>query len=152
MIITNIDINDLESIFSIQESVFKEEPLLTGLEYFKHITSRDDLKVYFEKYDFLKAVDDDGSISGLICASENNNTLYIMAVVVKKEKRNKGIGRKLVFAVEHIYSGIRLEIQTPETMPKNSAFYESMGYSIYKKENNANGEQIITFAKLIEAH
>ena len=59
-------------IFSIQESVFKEEPLLTGLEYFKHITSRDDLKVYFEKYDFLKAVDDDGSISGLICASENN--------------------------------------------------------------------------------
>ena len=31
MIITNIDINDLESIFSIQESVFKEEPLLTGL-------------------------------------------------------------------------------------------------------------------------
>ena len=25
-------------------------------------------------------------------------------------------------------------------------------FSIYKKENNANGEQIITFAKLIEAH
>ena len=62
MIITNIDINDLESIFSIQESVFKEEPLLTGLEYFKHVTSRDDLKVYFEKYDFITVCEDGKSV------------------------------------------------------------------------------------------
>ena len=77
MIITNVDNNDLESIFSIQESVFKEEPLLTGLDYFKQVASLDDLKDCFEKYDFLKAVDDDGSITGLICAKENNNTVSI---------------------------------------------------------------------------
>ena len=152
MIITNVDNNDLESIFSLQECVFKEEPLLTGLDYFNQVTSLDDLKACFEKYDFLKAVDDDGSISGLICAKENNHTVSIMAVMVKKERRNKGIGRKLVFAVEHLYSGIRCEIQTPDTMPKNIAFYESMGYSVCKKENNTKGEQIITFEKWREIH
>ena len=152
MKITNVDNNDLECIFSIQESVFKEEPLLTGLDYFKQVTSLDDLKACFEKYDFLKAVDDDGSITGFICAKENNNTVSIIAVMVKKERRNKGIGRKLVFAVEHLYSGIHCEIQTPETMPKNTAFYESMGYSICKKENYTIGEQIITFEKLSEIH
>lgn len=152
MIITNVDSNDLESFFSIQESVFKEEPLLTGLGYFKQITSLNDLKACFEKYDFLKAVDDDGSITGFICAQENNNKVFIMAVMVKKERRSKGIGRKLVFAIEHLYSGICCEIQIPDTMLKNTAFYEQMGYSICKKENNTKGEQIITFEKLREIH
>lgn len=152
MIITNVDSNDLECFFSIQESVFKEEPLLTELDYFKQITSLNDLKACFEKYDFLKAVDDDGSITGFICAQENNNKVSIMAVMVKKERRSKGIGRKLIFAIEHLYSGIRCEIKTPDTILKNTAFYERIGYSICKKENNTKGEQIITFEKLREIH
>ena len=152
MTITNVDNNDLESFFSIQESILKEEPLLTGLEFFKQVTSLNDLKACFEKYDFLKAVDDDGSITGFICAQENDNKVSIMAVMVKKERRSKGIGRKLVFAVEHLYSSIRCEIQIPDTMPKNTAFYERMGYSICKKENKAKGDQIITFEKLREIH
>lgn len=152
MTITNVDNNDLESFFSIQESILKEEPLLTGLDYFKQVTSFNDLKACFEKYDFLKAVNDDGSITGFICAQENNNKVSIMAVMVKKERRSKGIGRKLVFAVEHLYSGIRCEIQTLDTMPKNTAFCERMGYRICKRENNAKGEQIITFEKFREIH
>lgn len=152
MIITNLETSDLESIFAIQESVFQEEPLLTGLDYFNQVTSIKDLEKCFEKYEFLKAVDDDGTISGLICAKEENNFVSILAVMVKKERRNKGIGRKLVFAVEHLYSGIRCEIQTPNTMPKNIAFYESMGYSACRQQNNTKGEQIITFEKLREIH
>ena len=152
MIITNVETSDLESILAIQESVFQEEPLLTGLDYFNQVTSIKDLEKCFEKYEFLKAVDDDGTISGLICAKEESNFVSILAVMVKKERRNKGIGRELVFAVEHLYSGIRCEIQTPNTMPKNIAFYESMGYSACRHQNNTKGEQIITFEKLREIH
>ena len=73
-----------------------------------------------------------------------------MAVIVKKEKRNKGIGRKLVFAMEHLYPHIRCEIHTPNSMPKNIAFYESMGY-VKCRQREIEGKEIIsTFEKLRE--
>ena len=55
MIITNVDNNDLESIFSLQECVFKEEPLLTGLDYFNQVTSLDDLTKIVERYRSIDA-------------------------------------------------------------------------------------------------
>ena len=51
MIITNVETSDLESILAIQESVFQEEPLLTGLDYFNQVTSIKDLEKCFEKYE-----------------------------------------------------------------------------------------------------
>ena len=60
MIITNVDECDLETIFSLQGAVFQDEPLLTNLAYFKEVITLDDLKKSYEKYDFLKAVEDDG--------------------------------------------------------------------------------------------
>lgn len=150
MIITNVDEYDLENIFQLQGTVFKEEPLLTHLDYFKEVISLDDLSKCFNKYDFLKAVEDDGSISGIICGYEEHDTVSILAVIVKKEKRNKGIGRKLVFAMEHLYPHIRCEIHTPNSMPKNIAFYESMGY-VKCRQREIEGKEIIsTFEKLRE--
>ena len=90
MIITNVETSDLESILAIQESVFQEEPLLTGLDYFNQVTSIKDLEKCFEKYEFLKAVDDDGTISGLICAKEESNFVSILAVMVKKKDVIRG--------------------------------------------------------------
>ena len=150
MIITNVEENDLETIFLMQTEVFKDEPLLTNLGYFNEVVTLEDLKKSYEKYDFLKAVEDDGSISGIICGYENSNTVSILAVIVRKEKRNKGIGRKLVFAMEHLYPNIRCEIQTPNSMPKNIAFYESMGYVKCRQEKISNNEIISTFEKLRE--
>lgn len=150
MIITNVEENDLETIFSMQAEVFQDEPLLTNLGYFNEVLTLEDLKKSYEKYDFLKAVEDDGSISGIICGYENSNTVSILAVIVRKEKRNKGIGRKLVFAMEHLYPNIRCEIQTPNSMPKNIAFYESMGYVKCRQEKISNNEVISTFEKLRE--
>ncbi len=147
MIITNVEENDLETIFLMQAEVFKDEPLLTNLGYFNEVVTLEDLKKSYEKYDFLKAVEDDGSISGIICGYENSNTVSILAVIVRKEKRNKGIGRKLVFAMEHLYPNIRCEIQTPNSMPKNIAFYESMGYVKCRQEKISNNEIISTFEK-----
>lgn len=150
MIITNVDECDLEIIFDLQGAVFQDEPLLTNLAYFKEVITLDDLKKSYEKYDFLKAVEDDGSISGIICGYETNNTVSILAVIVRKERRNKGIGRKLVFAMEHLYPNIRCEIQSPNSMPKNIAFYESMGYVKCRQEKLSNNEIISTFEKLRE--
>lgn len=150
MIITNVDEYDLENVFQLQGAVFQEEPLLTHLDYFKEVISLDDLSKCFNKYDFLKAVEDDGSISGIICGYENNDTVSILAVMVKKEKRNKGIGRKLVFAMEHLYPNIRCEIHTPNSMPKNIAFYESMGYVKCRQKEIDGSEIISTFEKLRE--
>ncbi len=152
MIITNVDNNDLEHIINIQEAIFQEEPLLAKLDYCKHTSSLQDLKVSLEKYDFLKAIDNDGSIAGFICADKKDSTVLILAIMVKKERRNKGIGRKLVFAIEHLYLGIHCKIQTPGTIPKNIAFYESMGYSVCRKDDNTNKGQVITFEKLRDIH
>ncbi len=150
MIITNVELNDLEDIFNLQGTIFKEEPLLTYLPYFNDVITLEDLQNSYNKYDFLKAVEEDGSISGVICGYESNNTINILAVIVKKEKRNKGIGRKLVFAIEHLYPNVRSEIQTPNSMPKNTAFYESMGYVKCKQLELDNHEIISTFEKLRE--
>lgn len=150
MIITNVDESDLETIFSLMDTIFIDEPLLTNLEYFKEIATFEGIKESYKKNDFLKAVEDDGSISGIICGCEENNTVYILAVLVKKERRNKGIGRKLVFAMEHLYPNIRCEIQSLNSMPKNIAFYESMGYVKCRQEKIANNEVICTFEKLRE--
>ncbi len=150
MIITNVERSDLENIYKLQETVFNEEPLLAHLAYFHKFSTLDDLYTSYEKYDFLKAVEDDGSISGIICGYEELDTVHIIAVIVKKERRNKGIGRKLVFSMEHLYPNIRSEIQTPVSMPKNTAFYESMGYVKCKQIKLPNNEIIYTFEKLKE--
>lgn len=150
MIITNVDECDLEAIFSLQGAVFQDEPLLKNLAYFKEVVTIEDLKKSYKKYDFLKAVEDDGSISGIICGREEKDTVSILAVVVKKERRNKGIGRKLVFAMEHLYPNIRCEIQSLNSMPKNIAFYESMGYVKCRQDKISSNEIVSTFEKLRE--
>ncbi len=150
MIITNVEKSDLEAVAKLQEAVFEEEPLLTNLPYFKDVRTLEDLNSSYEKYDFLKAVEEDGTISGIICGYEESNTVYLMAVIVKKEKRNKGIGKKLVFSMEHLYPNVRSEIQTPNSMPKNTAFYESMGYLKCRQEEIGHHEIISTFEKLRE--
>ena len=58
MIITNVELNDLEDIFNLQGTIFKEEPLLTYLPYFNDVITLEDLQNSYNKYDFLKAVEE----------------------------------------------------------------------------------------------
>ena len=55
MIITNVELNDLEDIFNLQGTIFKEEPLLTYLPYFNDVITLEDLQNSYNNFPFYSS-------------------------------------------------------------------------------------------------
>jgi len=81
----------------------------------------------------LKAVKD-GKIIGSVRAYEKENTVYIGKLIVLPEYQNKGIGKRLLQAVEDEFRGRRYELFTGEKSEKNLRLYEKCGYTRFKRE------------------
>ena len=81
--------------------------------------------------DFCFAAEDNGRIVGVITGRAYYNEIHIGDLIVGKECRRDGIGRKLVMAVEDAFSGKDYEkialttfgFQAPE-------FYKKLGYEL----------------------
>ncbi|MDE7168626.1 MAG: GNAT family N-acetyltransferase [Mucispirillum sp.] len=147
MIITNASIDDLDSVTEIYRNALEHDAHLHAPEIIAF--NMDKLKKDIQTGDFLKAMDANGDVAGFICGKKEADTLVIEYVVVREADRNGGIGRKLIFALEHLYIGARsVVITTPSNNPKNTAFYESMGYVKLKEEPSEHGYPVVFFEKL----
>lgn len=141
MIITNAEENDYETLKSILKDVAEEE---------EHNKNMPLYTVNFNsnEYDVLKALDKHGDITGFLVAKPYNDYVDILGAIVLKNNRNKGIGKRLFFAIEHLYPKSTFVIKTPMSIPKNIAFYESLGYSESKSSHNKCEDGILCFEKL----
>ena len=125
---------DLNDILDLQKLAYKSEaeiyndfsipPLIQTLEDSEHEA----------KESIILKVVEDGLILGSVRAYEKDGTCYIGRLIVHPEYQNKGIGKKLMKAVERCFDGVRYELFTGHLSEKNLALYEKLGYKRFREE------------------
>ena len=127
--------NDLQEILALQYIAYQSEARLfnsTDIPPLKQTI--DEVRNEFYKGSFLKAIDESGNIIGSIRAYEKDNTVYIGKLMVQPNMQKKGLGTKLLLAMEKQYPNKRYELFTSTKSISNIRLYEKLGYKIFRKE------------------
>ncbi len=99
------------------------------------------------KSSIILKVIEDRKIVGSVRAVEKEGICYIGRLIVHPEYRNKGIGKKLMEAIEKCFKGLRFELFTGHLSEKNLRFYQSLGYREFKTEEVKAGLSFIYLEK-----
>lgn len=94
----------------------------------------------------LKSVEE-GKIIGSVRAFEKDGTCYIGRVIVHPDFQNRGIGKKLVTAIEENFKGTRYELFTGILDEKNLAFYAKLGYQRFRTERVSDRLSLVYLEK-----
>lgn len=130
-------ISDAEEILSLQKLAYQSEaeiyndfnipPLVQTLEEIKK-----DFGIQF----LLKAVMDEKIIAS-VRAHTKEGTCYIGRLIVHPDFQNQGIGTKLMYEIEKIFSTCqRFELFTGARSERNLYLYQKLGYKIFKTAKN----------------
>jgi dTDP-4-amino-4,6-dideoxy-D-galactose acyltransferase len=75
------------------------------------------------------------NIEGFVTVKKNMNYAQIGLIAVKPNSHGKGIGKKLIQAVENqLKDGLKLIVATQETNTGACKFYENLGFRLEKNE------------------
>lgn len=148
MIIQSAEHTDLSEILKLQKLCYHENavryndfsipPLMQTLS---------EIEEELKTNTVLK-ISDNKNIIGSIRAYENKGTCFIGRVIVHPKYQNKGIGKKLMLAIEEKYSMCnRYELFTGFQVSKNLYFYTSIGYKTFKEDTITNNVTIVYLEK-----
>ena len=71
-----------------------------------------------------------GEIVGLIRAvGDTSSILYIQDIIVRSDRRRRGIGSQLLHAMDQLYPDVYQKILLTDHQPDRIAFYEKCGFS-----------------------
>ena len=136
--------DDLPKILQLQRAAFRPvaeafrdkdiEPLTATL---------DDLEREFDAGIFLKAVLVD-EIIGSIRAHAEGSTVHVGKLIVHPKFQHRGLGRKLLAAIERHCPAERCELFTDSRNRRNLALYERAGYRKFS-ERQVNDELMFAY-------
>lgn len=126
---------DLEEILALQKLAYQSEALICNDFNIPPLTQTiEGIGEDFRNQAILKAVMDD-RIIGSIRAYEKDGTCFIGRVIVHPDCQNRGVGRKLMLAVEDVFPQCRkFSLFTGKNSVKNLYFYGSLGYKQVREE------------------
>ncbi len=126
---------DLQKILELQYLAYQSEAKLFGNMDIPPLKQTIE-EVYdeFEKGTILKAIDENGDIIGSVRAYQDGVTVYIGKLMVHPKMQKKGIGTKLLLAVENEFPNCRYELFTSTKSISNIRLYKKLGYRIFKEE------------------
>lgn len=122
-------LKDAESILALQKLAYKQEAELHNDFDIPPLTqSLDELLTDFEHKTVLK-VELDGQLVASGQVSLENGCAFIGRMAVKPEYQGKGIGSRLMAALESVFpNATRFELFTGEKSQRNLDMYERRGY------------------------
>ena len=127
--------HDLEQILLLQKKAYLSEAvLLNDFDIAPLHQTLSQLIIEFEEGVILKAVDSEkkdrilGSIRGIL----REKTLHIGKLMVEPDFQNRGIGQKLLLAIEALFPDARYELFTSNRSDKNLMLYHKNGYLSFK--------------------
>ncbi len=142
---------DLEKILQLQYLAYQSEAKLFDDPDIPPLKQTiEDVTDEFDKGIILKATDENGNIVGSVRAYSENKSAYISKLMVHPENQGKGIGTKLLCAIEKEFSCNRYELFTSTKSIGNIKLYERLGYKIFKTEQITEELQFVYMEKYAE--
>ncbi len=139
---------DLEEILELQKLAFQSQAVLYNDYSIPPLTQTiEQLREEAKETVILKMVED-RKIVGAVRAFEKNGTCYIGKLIVHPGYQNKGLGKRLMEAIEKCFKNMRYELFTGYMDLKNLSFYEKLGYKKFKTVKINEKLELIYFEKL----
>ena len=147
LIITKAECHDLSDILKLQYEAYQSEAVLyNDFSIQPLMQTLEQIVQEHRGSTFLKAVDD-GKIIGSVRAHAKLDTVYINKLIVLPAYQNRGLGKRLLRAIEQEFPGKRYELFTGAKSAKNLTLYEKSGYVRYKEEQKSPGLVLIYLEK-----
>lgn len=138
---------DLAEILALQKLAYRSEAeIYNNYTIPPLVQTLKELKEEAEGSIILKVVED-RQIVGSVRAYEKDGPCHIGRLVVHPDYRERGIGKKLMIAVEKCFNGVRYELFTGHLSAKNLALYEKLGYKSFKAEKINDDLQFVYLEK-----
>lgn len=146
--IENASKSDLEQILALQKEAYTAEAKLYGDYSLPPLTqSYEEIEEDFRKQLFLKAVND-GNLIGSVRAFDKEGICYIGRLIIDSKYQNRGLGSKLLQAIEARFRGsMRYELFTGHRSKKNLYLYKKLGYEIYRKQKVSESLTLVFLKK-----
>lgn len=146
--IRDASVGDAAEILAIQKIAFHGQAVLyNDFALPPLVQTLEELIQDFKTHAFLKALYN-GKIVGSVRGRGEGDTCFISRLVVHPDHQNKGIGQKLMHAIESKFSNARrYELFTGQKSEKNLALYRKLGYSKYKEMAQSDNVVLICMEK-----
>ncbi len=139
--------SDFEEILNLQKLAYKSEAAIYNDYGIAPLTQNlQGLQEEAKSSITLKVVED-RKIVGSVRAFEKNGTCYIGKLIVDPDYSNRGIGKKLMGAIEKCFKGVRYELFTGHLSEKNLAFYQKLGYKKHETKKVTEDLQLVYMQK-----
>jgi len=134
MEIKRASLEDAETILHLQiHAYLSEAEIYNDYSIPPLIQTFSEIKQEFSQQVFLNAIEE-GNIVGSVRAYIENGTAYIRRLMVKPDSQNKGIGTRLMQAIEeHFRMADRYELFTGHRSARNLYLYRKLGYREFKR-------------------
>ncbi len=127
---------DAVDILALQKLAYQSEAAIWNDYTIPPLTqSLDEVTAQFNDHVFLKIVDEERIIGSVRASQDTQGTCYIGRVIVHPDHQNKGLGTRLLHAIENTFSTARrFELFTGTKSERNLYLYQKLGYRPFREE------------------
>jgi len=139
---------DLPEILALQKLAYQSEAELNGDYNLPPLTqSFEQIEIEFGQRIFLKAVLD-GQIVGSVRAHLQGDRCQIGRLIVHPDDQGRGIGSRLMNAIEAQFTGRYFELFTSQRSTRNLYLYRKLGYRDFKQERLSERVNLVYLEKI----
>lgn len=146
-IISQADVEDLEEILRLQKLAYQSEAAIYGDNNIPPLVQTLEELIAEANYSVVLKYIEDDKIVGSVRAYKKDGTCHIGKLIVHPDYQNRGIGKKLLAAIENQFQGLRYELFTGHLSEKNLKLYKKLGYREFKTEKIKDGLSLIYLEK-----
>jgi ribosomal protein S18 acetylase RimI-like enzyme len=129
-------VEDAEIILDLQKMAYLSEAEIYSNKSIPPLTQTlEEIRTEFDNQVFLKALVDE-RIVGSVRAYQTEGTCHIGRLVVHPKFQNRGIGSRLMHAIEGAFENVkRYELFTGDNSTRNLYLYHKLGYREFRRRN-----------------